>query len=142
MFSKRLIEAIAKKGVSRYKIAQDTKITEATLSNYCNGKGSPNLSIVKQLSNYFEVDYDWLLGKDANKNDALAVASDNTTDKYRKRQKTYAKGDLKSIINYFEEQLKTKDELLKNNEENISLRLSIIEEKLDLLINSRKVGKK
>ena len=68
MFAEKLLKLIDERGISRYKIAQDTKITEATLSNYCNGKGRPNPSLVKQLAEYFEVDYSWLMEESAEKN--------------------------------------------------------------------------
>ncbi len=131
MFSKRLVETISRLGLSRYKIAKDTKITEATLSNYCNGKVSPSPSIVKQLSDYLGVEYNWLMtgeGKSASGNSN--VISDSTTT-YRARKKKYVKNDLKSIIDFFESQLKTKDEVLTHNLEDIRNRLDSIEQKLD-----------
>ena len=139
MFSKRLAETIEKRGLTRYQIAQNTKITEATLSNYCNSKGKPSPSIVKQLADYLDVDYLWLMngegysGISAGKN---RLADSTTT--YRARKKKYSKTDLSSIIEYFEGQLKTKDSVISNYQTGLSARMTTIEEKLDLLIKSSK----
>ncbi|MDR1371439.1 MAG: helix-turn-helix domain-containing protein [Dysgonamonadaceae bacterium] len=143
MFAKRLSETIDKRKLSRYKIAQDTKITEATLSNYCNGKGKPNPSIVKQLADYLGVNYKWLLvGEEDSEilTDGDKIADSTST--YRARKKKYSKNDLSSIIEYFEDQIKTKDSIITNCFEALSTQMISIENKLDLLINANKLGKK
>jgi transcriptional regulator with XRE-family HTH domain len=143
MFSQRLVETIRKRGLSRYRIAQDTKITEATLSNYCNGKVNPSPSIVKQLADYLGVDYSWLLiGEENNKilNDSSILADSTST--YRARKKKYSKNNLNSVIDYFESQLKTKDTIINNHMEDLSTRMASIESKLDLLFQMSKLGKK
>jgi len=143
MFSKRLVETIAYKKLSRYRIAQDTKITEATLSNYCNDKGKPSPSIVKQLADYLDVDYSWLLSGEGRSGISAAknVVADSTTT-YRTRKKKYSKNDLSSVIEFFEGQLKTKDSIITNYCEGLSARMASLEDKLDLLIQSSKIGKK
>ncbi|MDR3061226.1 MAG: helix-turn-helix domain-containing protein [Dysgonamonadaceae bacterium] len=143
MFSQRLVETIRKRGLSRYKIAQDTKITEATLSNYSNGKVNPSPSIVKQLADYLGVDYNWLLTGEGN--GEILTGSNilaDSTSTYRARKKKYSKNDLNSIIDYFESQLKTKDTIIKNHMEDLSVRMTSIENKLDLLFQVSKLGKK
>ena len=143
MFSKRFAELIEKRGLTRYQIAQNTKITEATLSNYCNNKGKPSPSIVKQLADYLSVDYLWLLNGEGMDNTFTGgnKISDSTTA-YRARKKKYSKTDLNSIIEYFEGQLKTKDSIITNYCTGLSERMTTIEDKLDVLIKSSKSGKK
>lgn len=143
MFSQRLVETIRKRGLSRYRIAQDTKITEATLSNYCNGKVNPSPSIVKQLADYLGVDYTWLLTGEGNKEilNGSSILADSTST-YRARKKKYSKNDLSSVIDYFESQLKTKDSIINNHMEDFSIRMAAIENKLDLLFHTSKLGKK
>ncbi|GHS91008.1 hypothetical protein FACS1894203_0980 [Bacteroidia bacterium] len=143
MFSQRLVETIRKRGLSRYRIAQDTKITEATLSNYCNGKVNPSPSIVKQLADYLGVDYNWLLIGEESKEilSSSNVLSDSTST-YRARKKKYSKNDLSSVIDYFESQLKTKDSIINNHMKDLSVRMASIENKLDLLFQTSKLGKK
>ncbi len=138
MFAKRLVEIIDKRKLTRYKIAQDTKITEATLSNYCNGKGKPSPSIVKQLADYLNVNYHWLLTGEGDRESNKISEPTDSTSKYRTRKKKYSKNDLNSIIEYFEEQLETKDSVIRS----LSAQLTAIEDKLDLLIQASKLGKK
>ena len=143
MFSKRFAETIEKRELTRYQIAQDTKITEATLSNYCNGKGRPSPSIVKQLADYLGVDYLWLLSGEGHS--AISVGKNKVSDStstYRARKKKYSKNDLSSIIEYFEDQLKVKDSVIVNYCASLSAKMTTIEDKLDLLIKSPKIGKK
>ena len=143
MFSKRLAETIEKRELSRYKIAQETKITEATLSNYCNGKGKPSPSIVKQLADYLRVDYLWLLNGEGQSEISSSGnrVSDSTTT-YRARKKKYSKNDLSSIIEYFESQLKNKDSIIADYCADLSAQITTLDNKLELLIKSSKIGKK
>lgn len=103
MFSERLSKLIEERGVSRYRISQDTKITEATLSNYCNEKGNPSPSIVKQLSDYFKVDYNWLLKGDAGK---LRSTVSESGVKYKRSN--VRKSDISTIISLMQDELQKK----------------------------------
>ncbi len=150
MFAKRLAETIDKRKLSRYKIAQDTKITEATLSNYCNGKGKPSPSIVKQLADYLEVNYNWLLTGDGD-SDILTSGNkiSDSTSTYRARKKPYSKNDMNSMREFFEDQLKTKDSIITNYCASLSAQLTsmenkldAMEKKLDLLNKGTTLGKK
>ena len=124
MFRDRLMKAIEEKGVSQYQIAKDTKITEATLSNYCSGKGKPSPSIVMQLATYLEVDFDWLfngLGK--------ATTAFEPQNQYTVLGKKKFNDQHSSvIISHLEKQIHEKDII-------INKLTSIIEEKIEVLIN-------
>lgn len=52
--SLRLLKNALKDGVSNYRIAKDTKITEATIGNYVNGKTKPTHANAEILIRYFE----------------------------------------------------------------------------------------
>jgi transcriptional regulator with XRE-family HTH domain len=123
-FSERLIKSIEKRGISRYRISQDTKITEATLSNYCNGKGNPSPSIVKQLSDYLKIDYYWLLNGEAREGKNLLT---DKTILYKK--KDLNKADINTILTALQEDSRKKDEMI--------LLFNKIIEKLDILIEKK-----
>lgn len=123
-FSERLIKSIEKRGISRYRISQDTKITEATLSNYCNGKGNPSPSIVKQLSDYLKIDYYWLLNGEAREGKNLLT---DKTILYKK--KDLNKADINTILAALQEDSRKKDEMI--------LLFNKIIEKLDILIEKK-----
>lgn len=133
MFSVRLSQLIAKKGISKYQIAKETKITEATLSNYTKGKGNPSPSIVKQLSLYFEVDYNWLMFGDEQKNDALSTQIADSDIEYTSSPNTvkpqpYSETSL--TIDYLKKQIKVKDALIQHL-------ISVLDEKIDLLLQRK-----
>ncbi len=134
MFSKRLKEAIDKKGVSRYQISKDTQITEATLSNYCNGKSNPSPLFVKLLAEYLDVDYNWLLTGEEVVIDKSPHRVEEPRTKYRARKKNFSKSDLSSIVLYFEDQMKHKDKFIKHQEDEFLKRIATIEDKIDVLI--------
>lgn len=51
-----------KRGISAYKVAQDTNIATATLSQWKNGQSTPKLEKMQRIANYFGVTLEWLLG--------------------------------------------------------------------------------
>ena len=56
-----------KKKYSQLKVALDLNMSREALSHYENGKRSPDLQMLRQLSNYFDVSIDYLLGIEVNK---------------------------------------------------------------------------
>ena len=50
-----------KKKYSQLKVALDLNMSREALSHYENGKRSPDLQILRQLSNYFDVSIDFLV---------------------------------------------------------------------------------
>lgn len=115
MFSDRLNELIEKKKVSRYQISKDTRVTEATLSNYAKGKGNPNASIVKQLADYFEVSFEWLMygdGEDERLPDRLLEMIPAYQTDYPTKKQQATSSDLSVLVAFFEKQLAEKDALV------------------------------
>ncbi len=121
MFKDRLVKVIEEKGLSRYKIAKETKITEATLSNYCNGKVNPSPSIVMQLANYLEIDFNWLIT--GNESSKISEPKEKYTilSKMKLTNKEYS-----SVILHLEKQIEEKDKI-------IAKLTHIIEERLNNL---------
>ena len=56
-----LYEIRRKKGYSQLKIAMDLNISREAISYYENGKRCPNLEMLVQLSEYFNVSIDYLI---------------------------------------------------------------------------------
>ena len=56
-----------KKKYSQLKVAMDLNISREALSHYENGKRSPDIQMLRQLSSYFNVSIDFLVnGKEFN----------------------------------------------------------------------------
>lgn len=51
--------------ITSYKVAQDTGINQAILSNWKTGRAVPGIKTLQNLAQYFDVSVDWLLGGDA-----------------------------------------------------------------------------
>lgn len=58
---KGLREIRKQKGYSQLKVAMDLSISREALSYYENGKRSPDLAMLVQLSEYFDVSIDYLI---------------------------------------------------------------------------------
>ncbi len=133
MFADRLNELIQKKQVSKYQIARATGVTEATLSNYTRGKGNPNTSIVKQLADYFEVDFEWLLrgdGKDDSVPTQLSEAERPVYHSdYPEKKQRAASSDLSVLVAFFEKQLAEKDAMIKHL-------ISIVDDKMSRILEA------
>ena len=50
-----------KKGVSDYKVAQETKITKSTFSDWASGRSSPKLEKLQKIADYFGVSIEYFL---------------------------------------------------------------------------------
>jgi len=133
MFRDRLTRAIEEKGITKYQIAKETKITEATLSNYCNGKGKPSPSIVMQLASFLGVDFNWLLNGTGDDDNNKLVFSDPAAKYLVLSKKKFTEKSSGAVISHLEKQLNEKNKL-------IDRLTSIIEKKIDLVIEQTKTG--
>ena len=131
MFKDRLTRAIEEKGISKYQIAKETKITEATLSNYCNGKGKPSPSIVMQLASFLDVDFDWLLNGAGDDDNNRLIFSDPAAKYLILGKKKFPDKSSNAVITHLEKQLNEKDKI-------IDRLTSIIERKMDVVIDQTK----
>ncbi|MBP1575662.1 MAG: helix-turn-helix transcriptional regulator [Oscillospiraceae bacterium] len=65
---KGLKEIRKKRKINQQKLAMDLNISRESISYYENGKREPSLELLVQLSNYFNVDINYLItGKEFNK---------------------------------------------------------------------------
>ena len=60
---KRFEELCKEKNVTPYKVAKDTGITTATLSNWKAGRYTPKIDKMARLAKYFNVSYSYLAGR-------------------------------------------------------------------------------
>ncbi len=58
---KGLREIRKKRGYSQLKVAFDLNISREALSYYENGKRSPDITMLKKMSEYFNVSIDYLI---------------------------------------------------------------------------------
>lgn len=56
------MQLMEEKGVTAYRVAKDTGITQATLSRWKTGKVSPSIETLQVLAEYFGVTIDYLMG--------------------------------------------------------------------------------
>mgnify|MGYP005766479413 FL=1 len=63
MFSDILEHLLQQKGVTAYKLAKDTGISEALISNWRSGRQLPKYDSLNILCDYFECSGDYLLGR-------------------------------------------------------------------------------
>ena len=132
MFKNRLTRVIEERGISKYQIAKETKITEATLSNYCSGKGKPSPSIVMQLANFLNVDFNWLInGAGEEDEEDKLIFSDSKPEYLILGKNKYTSKSSSIIITHLEKQIDEKDKL-------INKLTSIIADKLDVIIEQSK----
>ena len=130
MFRDRLTKVIEERGISKYQIAKETKITEATLSNYCNGKGKPSPSIVMQLANFLDVDFDWLINGVVDEEDK-SVLSDSKPEYLILGKNKFTSKNSSVVIAHLEKQIGEKDKL-------INKLTSIVTDKLDVIVQQTK----
>lgn len=102
VFHERLKQLRLESGLSQQELANQLKISRSTLSNYEHGNREPNFEMLELITNYFNVDMNYLTGYDndnstllkyfshqpelletckrINDNDHLKLLFDNTKD--------------------------------------------------------------
>jgi len=55
---------IEERGITMYRVAKETKIAQATLIDWKNGKYTPKLDKLQRIAEYFGVSVDYLMGKE------------------------------------------------------------------------------
>lgn len=61
-FGKKLEELLKERGVTKYRLSQDTGISKSIISDYCNCKVQPTADAIIIVAKYFDVTSDYLLG--------------------------------------------------------------------------------
>lgn len=67
IFSERLTQLREEKGLTRQKMADDLKISRASLEYYEKGKRAPDIETLYEIAEYFDISADYLLGRTPNK---------------------------------------------------------------------------
>ena len=57
----KYIELRDKKGVTDYRVSEDTKITKSTFSDWKSGRSNPKIDKLKILADYFDVSIEYFL---------------------------------------------------------------------------------
>ncbi len=100
---------LRERGVTAYKVAKDTGIGTATLSNWKNGKYTPKQDKMQKLADYFGVSIDYLMtGKDSTPEEThidLDYAKNETERKLLvlcRKANDVSEEEREDIINLFE----------------------------------------
>jgi len=62
MFAQRLKLLREKKGINQSALAKEIEVSQSTVGNWEAGTRIPDISMMKRLSDYFDVSIDYLLG--------------------------------------------------------------------------------
>lgn len=103
-------QLLQKYGVSAYKVAKATGVTQSTLSDWKRGRSTPKSENMKKLADYFGVSIDYLMtGKEENEeryytNDETAQVAQEIFENKELRalfdvQKDMAPDDLRALHN-------------------------------------------
>lgn len=57
----KYVELRDSRGISDYRVSEDTGITRSTFSDWKNGRSSPKIEKLKILADYFNVDINYFL---------------------------------------------------------------------------------
>lgn len=64
-FHEILNQELQKQNISQRELANRTGLTEASISQYCNGQRSPNVNTIIKIANELHVNADYLLGHES-----------------------------------------------------------------------------
>lgn len=68
MFTNIFIDLLQKKGITAYRIAKETGISQGLMNEYKSGKKQPTLQNITKIANYLDCSVDYLLGRTDNPN--------------------------------------------------------------------------
>ena len=81
-YSQIILNLLKEKGISRYRVAKDTGISESLFSKWeAHPTSEISSRVLKQLSSYLECSIDYLLGRETNKE--LTKTEKKLIDDYR-----------------------------------------------------------
>ncbi len=134
-FPERLQEVMNEKGVTKYRVAKDLRISATTLSNYLNNKTKPDVTKLEVMSRLLGVNRQWLLTGEGEKYRKLTVEENEGIDELSVREPNNGTivHNLVGIVDKQASSLKARDEeiskLMSMNEVLLG-KLSILLEKL------------
>jgi hypothetical protein len=59
----RFMQLLQKHGITAYRVAKETGVTQTTLSDWKTGRAVPRIATLQKIADYFNVSLDWLMGK-------------------------------------------------------------------------------
>lgn len=98
---KQYAKLLAKNNVTSYRVAKETGIVQTTLSNWKNGKSTPNFETLWKIANYFCVPIDYFTKNDIGE---LSDEDEIAFEKLKKslRQNDFNEDDVDFLITVFE----------------------------------------
>ena len=63
MFKENFVKCLQEKGVTAYKVAKETGISQGQMNEYKNGKITPTTENLIKIADYLECSIDYLLGR-------------------------------------------------------------------------------
>lgn len=80
-------------GVTSYKVAKETGVTQTALSNWKSGRSTPSTPTLQKIADYFGVTIDYLMTGEEKKESAPELSSRNERDIERDLKDTLGKLD-------------------------------------------------
>lgn len=68
MFHEIFIKDIQKKGITAYKVAKETGISQGLMNEYKNGIKTPTVQNIIKIADYLDCSIDYLVGRTDNPN--------------------------------------------------------------------------
>ncbi len=62
IFAQRLNKLLEENKITKYRMAKDFKCSKSTIINWCEGVNEPKATQLRNISYYFDVSADYLLG--------------------------------------------------------------------------------
>lgn len=78
----RLVQLIKNKGVTAYMVADETGVSQGTLSRIINKNTKPSKSTLQALVNYFNITQDWFLTGEGNVSEIEIQKNSDQIEKY------------------------------------------------------------
>ena len=82
---KRYEDLLREKGLTSYRVAKDTGVTQSSLSDWKIGKCTPKLDKLIKVANYLDVDLEYLTGT----SDVKRMANISNKEIHIKNKKVY-----------------------------------------------------
>lgn len=133
MLADKLNELIKETGLTNYKIAQQTGISEASLSQYCNNKiKKPRIARLKKLADFFDVDVS--VFTDSIDDDNHKIHAKDTQPQYKPRYK-----NIENKISELEKRFEKLEIQLQKSEDERNKLIDSVKILIDIInINSTK----
>ena len=93
------VKLLEEKGLTPYRVAKETGVTQATLSRWKTGKVNPSLETLQILAEYFHVSIDYLTGKSSEEKEK--VSNTQKAPALNKRDERDIKKKMEEMLDLF-----------------------------------------